>query len=90
MVHAMDELIAKAEPNPAHLGIGELEKMGMLQYIITQNVDNLHQEGGAKIIEINLEKTHLTGTMTDVFIQGEAGKVIGELLEAIKGKTDQV
>ena len=28
--------------------MGELEKMGCLHHIITQNVDNLHQAGGSK------------------------------------------
>ncbi len=48
MLRDMDELLMKARPNKAHLGMGELEKMGFLHYIITQNVDNLHQAGGAK------------------------------------------
>ena len=33
-------------PNPAHLAIAELEKIGKLQCVITQNVDNLHQRAG--------------------------------------------
>ena len=28
--------------------MGELEEMGLLHYIITQNIDNLHQAGGSK------------------------------------------
>jgi NAD-dependent deacetylase len=52
MLREMDELIARARPNPAHLGLGEMEKLGFLHCIITQNVDNLHQAGGAgKVIE---------------------------------------
>lgn len=178
MLRVMDALIAEAKPNQAHLGMGELERMGLLHYIITQNVDNLHQAGGAqnvieyhgnsnrlsclacgnkysahevrdmktprctcgtilkpdvvffgenipedalnisfqmassaqalmvvgtsatvspanaipglakrsgaKIIEINMEKTHLTSSITDVFIQGEAGEVISRLVDALK------
>ncbi|MDP6495033.1 MAG: Sir2 family NAD-dependent protein deacetylase [Dehalococcoidia bacterium] len=39
-------VMAKAEPNPAHHAIAELERLGKLDCIITQNVDNLHQIAG--------------------------------------------
>ncbi len=39
-------LMANAQPNAAHLAIAELEKMGKLSSIITQNIDNLHQKAG--------------------------------------------
>jgi len=48
MLRDMDALVSGALPNPAHTGMGEMEKMGFLHCIITQNVDNLHQAGGAK------------------------------------------
>ncbi len=180
MLREMDKIVSGARPNKAHLGLGELEKMGYLHYIITQNIDNLHQEGGsknvieyhgnsrtlsclwcgkkyeaeekreelpprcecgkilkpdviffgeaippdalnrsfqlasmaqalmvvgtsavvspantipsiakengAKIIEINKESTHLTHTVTDVFLQGSAGEIIPALVEEIKRK----
>jgi NAD-dependent deacetylase len=178
MVKEMGALLDQAKPNKAHLGMGELEKLGFLHYIITQNVDNLHQEGGAtnvieyhgnsstlsclwcgnaytaeekreehpprcrcekilkpdvvffgeaiptealnksyllassaealmvagtsavvspantipvvvkqnggKIIEINKERTHLTDTVSDVFIQGGAGEIIEALVTEVK------
>ena len=34
------------EPNPAHHAIAELEKLGKLDCVITQNVDGLHQKAG--------------------------------------------
>lgn len=40
--------IMDAEPNPAHLALGELEEMGLVKSIITQNIDGLHQKGGSK------------------------------------------
>jgi NAD-dependent deacetylase len=180
MLSEMGEIVDGAKPNNAHLGMGELEKMGYLHYIVTQNVDNLHQDGGsknvieyhgnsstlsclwcgkqyhaeekreeipprcecnkilkpdviffgeaiptealnksfmlassaqalmvvgtsavvspantipgiakqngAKIIEINMERTHLTDSLTDVFLKGSAGALISELVEAVKGK----
>jgi len=41
-----DGLFAKAEPNQAHMAIAELEKLGKLACVITQNIDNLHQKAG--------------------------------------------
>lgn len=35
-----------AEPNAAHLAIAELERIGRLDCIITQNIDGLHQQAG--------------------------------------------
>ena len=178
MLRDMGEVVDQAEPNAAHLGMGELEKMGFLHTIITQNVDNLHQRGGArnvieyhgnsstlscmwcgkkytaaekkqehppicecgqilkpdvvffgeaipvdamnrsfqlaasaealmvvgtsavvspvntipavakengaKVIEINKERTHLTDTVTDVFLQGSAGEIVQKLVRDIK------
>jgi len=178
MLKEMDELVVQAKPNAAHLGLGEMERLGYLQHIITQNIDNLHQaggamnvieyhgnaatlsclscgkhfraderrdifpprclcgkilkpdvvffgeaipyeamtrsfklaataqvfmiigtsalvspantlpeiakQGGAKIIEINMESTHLTHGLTDIFLQGSAGRIISDLVTALK------
>ncbi len=52
MLEEVSALFYKARPNPAHTGLAKLQEMGLLQAIITQNVDNLHQEGGAsRVIE---------------------------------------
>ena len=40
--------IGKARPNPGHYALAELEKMGILRCVITQNVDGLHQKAGNK------------------------------------------
>ena len=178
MLREMEDLVIQARPNKAHTGMGELEDMGLLHYVITQNVDNLHQAGGsknvieyhgnsstlsclwckksyrmeekrgefpprcecekilkpdviffgeaipedalfrsfrlaesaqallvvgtsavvspansipviakrngAKIIEINTERTHLTESLTDIFILGEAGNIMELLVSAVK------
>ena len=41
-------LFGKVEPNPAHYAIAELEQLGKLDCVITQNIDNLHQKAGNK------------------------------------------
>lgn len=46
--------ILEARPNPAHYALAELEEMGILKGVITQNVDDLHREAGTKnIIELH-------------------------------------
>ena len=42
------------EPNPGHFALAELEKMGVLKSLITQNIDNLHTVAGSQnVIEIH-------------------------------------
>lgn len=44
----------QARPNAAHCGIAELERAGRLKAVITQNIDNLHQEAGSReVIEFH-------------------------------------
>ena len=181
MIFELMEITGSAKPNPGHIALAELEKMGFLKAVITQNIDNLHQEGGssnvieyhgnankleclkcdhefapddfniqgkevplcpdcgkilkpsvvffgemipqkalyesqkyaekadvvlvvgtsaivypaagipaiargngAKIIEFNLEETELTHDVTDIFVQGSAGKTLPALVELLK------
>ena len=43
-----------AKPNKAHKALVRLERQGKLKAIITQNIDNLHQEAGSKcVIELH-------------------------------------
>jgi NAD-dependent deacetylase len=35
-----------AKPNPGHVALAELEAMGILRFLITQNVDDLHRQAG--------------------------------------------
>lgn len=37
-----------AKPNKAHMRLASLEKEGKLKAVITQNIDNLHQDAGSK------------------------------------------
>ena len=38
----------KYEPNITHIKLAELEKIGKLKAVITQNIDGLHQKAGSK------------------------------------------
>ena len=45
-----------AKPNPGHLALVELERRGKLHALITQNIDELHQQAGnarEKVIEVH-------------------------------------
>ena len=47
-------ITSNAKPNQGHLALTELEKLGKLRCIITQNVDGLHQVAGSrKVIELH-------------------------------------
>jgi NAD-dependent deacetylase len=54
------ELVAKAQPNPAHFALAELERRFADFALITQNVDGLHQRAGTRcVIELhgNISRT---------------------------------
>ena len=42
------DFFGEAKPNKAHFALAELEQLGILKSIITQNIDNLHEEAGSK------------------------------------------
>ncbi|MFQ5945046.1 MAG: NAD-dependent deacetylase [Anaerolineae bacterium] len=77
-------LLRRAEPNSAHLALAELEKMGLLKAIITQNIDRLHQAAGSRqVIELHgnmaemvcLDRGHLTPSGAVWERYGEDGEV---------------
>ena len=54
--------IRSAQPNPAHRALVDLDRMGLLDCVITQNVDNLHQRAGidpARVIELHGNATRV-------------------------------
>ncbi len=54
------EALDRAQPNAGHLALREMEELGYLKHIITQNIDNLHQlAGSAAITEIHGNRTKL-------------------------------
>ena len=55
-IFSMFRMVDLVEPNPAHYAIAELDKLGKLDCVITQNVDGLHQKAGVpeeKVIELH-------------------------------------
>lgn len=48
------DFFADSKPNPAHKVLARMETAGLINSIITQNIDNLHQEAGS----INVHEFH--------------------------------
>jgi NAD-dependent deacetylase len=49
-------LTTEAEPNQTHYAIAELDRLGKLDCVITQNMDNLHQKAGlpnGRVLELH-------------------------------------
>lgn len=40
----------KARPNAAHLALARMEEAGILKCVVTQNIDNLHQRAGSRMV----------------------------------------
>jgi NAD-dependent SIR2 family protein deacetylase len=62
--------MAQAQPNAGHLAVGELERRGVVDGVITQNVDGLHQAGGSRsVIDLHGRLDRVLclscGTLTD-------------------------
>lgn len=55
--------ILSRQPNEGHLALAELELLGKLKAIITQNIDNLHQKAQNQLISGNCETVELHGTV---------------------------
>jgi NAD-dependent deacetylase len=56
MATEMYESMKKAQPNLAHLAIAEMERLGKLDCVITQNIDGLHFKAGnseEKVIQLH-------------------------------------
>ena len=52
--HREKLVIKGVKPNTAHLKLAELERMGKLKAVVTQNIDGLHQAAGSKkVLELH-------------------------------------
>ena len=63
MATEMYESMRDAKPNAGHLAIAELEKLGKLDCLITQNIDGLHYKAGnteEKVLELHGTALHVT------------------------------
>ncbi len=48
------EMLGTAEPNAGHLALADLERRGLIEAVVTQNVDGLHQRAGSEaVVEVH-------------------------------------
>ena len=53
---AMEEMFASVKPNAGHRAVATLVGRGVVSHVITQNIDNLHQDSGVpddRVIELH-------------------------------------
>jgi NAD-dependent deacetylase len=48
------------QPNPGHAALAELEAMGLLRHVITQNIDGLHRKAGSRSV------TEIHGSLREI------------------------
>jgi NAD-dependent deacetylase len=81
-------VLLSARPNPAHLGLSVLEKEGILNSVITQNIDNLHQEAGSRnVIELhgNAHRIRCAGCSKTVTLEKDRMQEMVSLLKKNRG-----
>jgi NAD-dependent deacetylase len=48
------EMLMTAEPNAGHLALADLERRGLVEAVVTQNIDGLHQRAGSHtVVEVH-------------------------------------
>lgn len=70
MAAELHPLLENAKPNPAHLALAELERMGKCDAVITQNIDDLHQAAGSADV-LELHGTYRTGICMNCGVRHE-------------------
>jgi NAD-dependent deacetylase len=47
-------MLGEAEPNRAHRALAELERLGLVRAVVTQNIDRLHERAGSRdVVEVH-------------------------------------
>jgi len=80
-IRPLAEILFEASPNPGHRALARLEQAGYLEAIITQNIDNLHQEAGSsEVLEVH---GHLrTATCIECYRRRSTDGVLRSFLES--------
>jgi len=77
--------MAAAKPNAAHTALAQMEQMGILKCIITQNVDNLHQRAGSvEVVEFH------GNLLRAVCMKCRALEPIGQVEERLLAEEEEV
>ena len=58
--YQLGKMLQDIQPNSGHRSLAALEELGLLRGVITQNIDNLHQEAGnSHVVEFHGNNSHL-------------------------------
>ncbi|WP_297062965.1 NAD-dependent protein deacetylase [Thermococcus sp.] len=75
--------ILEAKPNPAHYSLAELERLGIIKAVITQNVDDLHREAGTRnLVELHGNIFRVKCTSCDYRENLKEGGRVNEFVES--------
>jgi NAD-dependent deacetylase len=78
MLAELDDLVVSARPNPAHQALADLEGLGVLDGVITQNIDNLHQDAGSRrVVEFHGNGRRLVCLECDRTYDAAEGRELG-------------
>ena len=73
LYRALGRTLLGRAPNPAHQALAEMERQGFIKGIITQNVDNLHQQAGSnRVFEIHGDHQHLQCLHCETLVEATA------------------
>jgi NAD-dependent deacetylase len=78
-IRPLADTLLNAQPNAAHMALSDLEEMGYLKAVITQNIDNLHQKAGSRrVLELhgNMRKATCVRCYKEVVVDPEVEHII--------------
>ncbi len=78
--HPLAAKIWQAQPNAAHRALATLEANGLLQAVLTQNIDLLHQKAGSRTV-VELHGSLATLSCTRCFQQYQAERFLTAYFE---------
>ena len=74
-------MLTEAEPNAAHLALAELEQLGFVEAVVTQNIDLLHERAGSREV-VEVHGSIRTATCPGCGHRYELAQVLALLAEA--------
>ena len=80
-------VLLRSKPNPAHFSLSYLEKSGLVKAVITQNIDDLHQQAGTRsVVELhgNAFRVRCQGCQATLKLEKHRIKEMVSLLGAVK------
>ena len=77
-------MLVDARPNAAHLALAELERVGLVRAVVTQNIDLLHERAGSSDV-VEVHGSIRTATCLQCGASASLSRVL-ELLAARAGK----